>query len=400
MKHAQTTWPEVAIEDFAEVVTGGTPSTAKSEYWKGGKIPWLNSGELNKRIITHADNFITEDGLKNSAAKMMPEDTVLVALTGATTGVSALLKMSACANQSVTGILPSKRHHPHFLFHYMQSIRHGIISDSYGGAQKHISQAYVKKLKVPLPPIDEQARIAILLDEADELRKLRVQADRRAGTLIPALFHGIFDNSDSRNWKEHSFGDSEILEIIDGDRGTNYPKKFDFREEGYCLFLNTSNVRKGSFDFSKCDFITHEKDNSLRKGKLIRGDVILTTRGTLGNSAYYDHSLKYENVRINSGMVILRPNTSILLPEYLLIILNSKEFTNQVTTMTSGSAQPQLPINRLAHIKFVLPPLPLQKEFVKQLTEIRELEAGQATSRTRLDALFQSMLHHAFNGEL
>jgi type I restriction enzyme S subunit len=59
------------------------------------------------------------------------------------------------------------------------------------------------------------------------------------------------------------------MEIIDGDRGTNYPKKTDFRESGHCLFLNTSNVRKGAFDFSECDFITREKDGALRKGVLL-----------------------------------------------------------------------------------------------------------------------------------
>ena len=190
------------------------------------------------------------------------------------------------------------------------------------------------------------------------------------------------------------------MKIIDGDRGKNYPKKTDFRELGDCLFLNTSNVRKGTFDFTKCDFITREKDAALRKGKLTKGDVVLTTRGTLGNSALYDNTVAHENVRINSGMVILQANPAVVLPEYLLVVLNSNEFTNQISRMTSGSAQPQLPINRLSHIKFVLPPVPIQKEFVRLVSKIRALGAEQAASRKRLDDLSQSMLHRAFKGEL
>lgn len=266
--------------------------------------------------------------------------------------------------------------------------------------QQRVPADFLKKFPIPVPPLAEQDRIVKLLDEADELRKLRAQADRRTAALLPALFHEMFGDPDWKNWKERTFGDAEVMEIIDGDRGANYPKKTDFRESGHCLFLNTSNVRKGAFDFLKCDFITREKDGALRKGKLTRGDVILTTRGTLGNSAHYDNAVVYENIRINSGMVILRANPALLLPEYLLVIINSDGFRSQVNTLTSGTAQPQLPINRLSHIKCVLPPLQLQKEFAQRVAEIREMESTQTASRLRLDSLFASMLDRAFKGEL
>jgi type I restriction enzyme S subunit len=238
------------------------------------------------------------------------------------------------------------------------------------------------------------------LDDADELRKMRAHADQRTVAVLPALFHEMVGDPDSKSWKMRTFGDTEVMDIIDGDRGVNYPKKTDFLDSGYCLFLNTSNVRQGTFDFSKCDFITREKDSALHKGKLRRGDVILTTRGTLGNSAHYDNDVVHEHIRINSGMVILRTNPALLLPEYLLVILNSDGFMNQVNALTSGSAQPQLPINRLSQIMFLLPPLPLQKDFAQRAGEICEVKAQQAASRQRSEALFQSMLHRAFEGSL
>ena len=102
------------------------------------------------------------------------------------------------------------------------------------------------------------------------------------------------------------------FDIIDGDRGNNYPKQSDFYKQGYCLFINTKNVTDKGFNFNECKFITKEKDLSLRKGKLQREDIILTTRGTIGNIAYYNNKIPFENIRINSGMLILRANKEFL----------------------------------------------------------------------------------------
>ena len=153
-------WKTVRIGDICEVVTGGTPSTNVKEYWENGTIPWLPSGVCQNSIIDKADSFITQEGLDNSAAKMMPINTVVIALTGATTGKVGILKLEACANQSVTGILPNDELYYQFLFYYLLSARSRILNDSYGGAQKHISQGYVKDFKIPLPPLEVQKQIA------------------------------------------------------------------------------------------------------------------------------------------------------------------------------------------------------------------------------------------------
>ncbi len=108
-------------------------------------------------------------------------------------------------------------------------------------------------------------------------------------------------------WKECKLGDASF-DIIDGDRGKNYPKKDEFFESGYCLFLNTKNVTTNGFEFTELNFITKEKDELLRKGKLKRYDLVLTTRGTVGNVGFYDTNIAFDNIRINSGMVIIRPD--------------------------------------------------------------------------------------------
>ncbi len=147
-----------------------------------------------------------------------------------------------------------------------------------------------------------------------------------------------------------SLSNEAPIEIIDGDRGVNYPAKSDFYNMEYCLFLSTSNVTTTGFKFNSMDFISKQKDEVLRKGKLQRGDIVLTTRGTVGNVAYFSDNIPYENIRINSGMIILRSNIKEIHPYYLYLFLRSDLFKGQVISQGSGSAQPQLPIGSLRNI--------------------------------------------------
>ena len=159
------------------------------------------------------------------------------------------------------------------------------------------------------------------------------------------------------------------LEMIDGDRGKNYPKQDEFTEDGFCLFLNAKNVTDHGFNFETKMFISQEKDEILKKGKLQRGDVILTTRGTVGNVAFYSENIPFDNIRINSGMLILRSKSE-LSNKFLYYVLKSDFFKKQIYTFKSGTAQPQLPISSLNHMKFYLPKINIQKKIVTILSNI------------------------------
>ena len=203
-----------------------------------------------------------------------------------------------------------------------------------------------------------------------------------------------------QEWIEKKLGDTELLTIIDGDRGKNYPKQSDFLLEGHCLFLNTKNVRPDGFNFETTMFIDKEKDNALRKGKLTRRDVILTTRGTIGNIALYDSSVKYDHIRINSGMLIFRPNERIITSEYLFKVLLSPLVKLQIAKYTSGAAQPQLPIKTLVNFTIPVPPLPEQKRIVAILDEAFEgIDRAIANTEKNLAnarELFESYLNAIF----
>lgn len=171
-------------------------------------------------------------------------------------------------------------------------------------------------------------------------------------------------------WEVSSLGES--VDIIDGDRGANYPNGDDFSTGGYCLFLNTKNVSGDTFDFSNLQFISREKDEMLRKGKLKRGDFVLTTRGTVGNIAFYDDSVTFENIRINSGMVILRNDeySDNFNSPYLYQLLKSKFTRDQFLKLTTGSAQPQLPIRDLKNLKLIKPPIDEQEQIAEILSSL------------------------------
>ena len=142
-------------------------------------------------------------------------------------------------------------------------------------------------------------------------------------------------------WKQCKL--SDLVNVIDGDRGKNYPTEADFEPHGHTLFLNASNVTIDGFLFDTNQFITEEKSNSMGSGKIIKDDIIITSRGSLGHIAWYNDSVQQvmPHLRINSGMLILR-NKANVKTSYLHQFMKSDKGKAQIVFMSFGSAQPQL----------------------------------------------------------
>ena len=196
-------------------------------------------------------------------------------------------------------------------------------------------------------------------------------------------------------WKFLTLKEAE-LEFIDGDRGVNYPKKSELLPEGDCVFLNTGNVRQNSFDFSNLDFITKEKDNLLRNGKLQRDDIVLTTRGTVGNVALYSQEVPFSNIRINSGMVIIRVNKNFWHPYFIYLFFQSHLFKKQISRLISGSAQPQLPISILETVSIPQLTLDEQKEIIVNIKSIDQKIQINNQINQELEALAKTFYDYWF----
>ena len=195
-------------------------------------------------------------------------------------------------------------------------------------------------------------------------------------------------------WKEVEIEQTSI-EIIDGDRGKNYPKNNELSSSGYCLFLSAANVTKSGLQFINNSFITKEKDALLRKGKLFLNDIVLTTRGTVGNVGLYSDDVPYKNMRINSGMVIIRPGKDFD-TMFLYQYLRSCYFRAQITQYQSGSAQPQLPISTLQKMNVIKPNIAAQRRIASVLSSLdRKIELNNkinADLEEMAQAIFKNWL--------
>jgi type I restriction enzyme S subunit len=160
-------WEVVKIGDIAQTSSGGTPNRAKKEYYNGN-IPWVKSSELKDNIIYDTEEKITEEGLQNSSAKILPKGTLFVAMYGATVGKTGILGIDAAMNQAICAIPPNKTFDLNFLKNYIIFGRDRLISISSGGAQPNISQEIIRAFKIPLPSLQEQQRIAEILSTIDE----------------------------------------------------------------------------------------------------------------------------------------------------------------------------------------------------------------------------------------
>jgi len=194
----------------------------------------------------------------------------------------------------------------------------------------------------------------------------------------------------AKDWKLIKLKDTSLT-IIDGDRGNNYPKSDDFTNDGYCLFLSAKNITKNGFRLDEKQFISKEKDNLLRKGKLKKFDIIITTRGSVGHIAF-NKNIKYKNMRINSGMVILRNNDDIINQNYIYKLFASNVIQRQIEKIAFGSAQPQLTVKEINNLKIPLPPLKEQEKIADILSTADEKIDAIASQIQKAQTLKKGLL--------
>jgi len=216
---------------------------------------------------------------------------------------------------------------------------------------------------------------------------------------VPKLRFKPTDSGEFPDWEEKYLSDIGV-KIIDGDRGSNYPNGDDFLNVGYCLFLNAKNVTKKGFNFQVTSFITEEKDKLLGKGKLERFDIVLTTRGTVGNISFYDNSVPFEHLRINSGMVLIRTDNYIVNSKYLFKYLNSYQIQNEIDKISFGSAQPQLTVGVISKLKIHYPSLPEQEKIAEFLSAVDEKIELRAQKVEKLKTYKKAVMQKLFSQEL
>lgn len=190
-------WKLKNVGDIFKSYSGGTPIKSHKEYYEGGTIPWLRSGEVCQQYIKQTELFITEEGLNNSSAKYYPKDTVVIAMYGATAAQVGILKIEATSNQAVCGLLPHKEYIPEFVYFWFKSIQDKLAAQAQGGAQPNISQEKIKRVRMPILPLSEQQAIVETLDtiksKVDQLQKNFDTIVKECDTLKQAILRQVFE---------------------------------------------------------------------------------------------------------------------------------------------------------------------------------------------------------------
>jgi len=174
-------WEVKRIGTFTDCTAGGTPSTLVPSYW-GGSIPWMNSGELNLKLVEDVDGRVTEKGLNNSSTKMIPRKCVLIGLAGQgkTRGTVAMNLTELCTNQSIAAIFPNSSFAPEYLYHNLDARYDELRELSSGdGGRGGLNLTIIKAIEVAFPPLSEQTAIAAILSDMDaELSALEQRRDK------------------------------------------------------------------------------------------------------------------------------------------------------------------------------------------------------------------------------
>jgi len=260
-----------------------------------------------------------------------------------------------------------------------------------------VSDAFANA-EIPLPPLPEQRRIAAILDKANALlAKRRMGVEQLAG-LAQSIFLEMFGDpiANQRGWVIATIGELDI-HIGDGNYASKYPSSDEFVEAGV-PFIRANNLRNLTVVADDLRFISALKHHELQKGHLVEGDVLITTRGDIGNVAVVPRS--FNDANINAQIVLLRPNRTRLDSRYLAYLLSLPQMKARLNSFQTGVALKQLPIRSLVRVPVPIPPVELQREFAHRVSMVERLKGACSVAESVFNALLKNLQHQAFSGAL
>ena len=380
------------IGDFCRTGSGSTPSRSQMErYYEGGAIPWVKSGELREGLILETEEHVTGAALQETSVKLVPAGAILLAMYGATVGRLAILGIEAATNQAVCHIVPdAKAADTRYLYRAIEAQVPAIVAMGVGGAQPNISQSLVKDLRVPLPPLPEQRRIAAILDQADALRAKRREALAQLDSLTQSIFIEMFGDPvvNPNAWDMPSFGSVGAL-----DRGVSKARPRNAPEllGGPYPLIQTGDV-------ANCDGYIRQhtasySETGLRQSKLWpAGTLCITIAANIAKTGILRFAACFPDsvVGFNSAQAAT--------VEYVRVWLSFLQ--KALEDAAPESAQKNINLAILRNLKIPFPPLALQQTLATRIQAVESLKTTHRAALAELDALFSSLQHRAFAGTL
>jgi type I restriction enzyme S subunit len=312
------------------------------------------------------------------------EDDTLIVCDGARSGLTSF-GHRGYVGSTIAALVPDKaKIFPGFLYHFVKSQYDFLNKSVHGAAVPHIERQLLLGLRFHLPPLAEQERIISILDEAEEMKRIRIQAKNRSADLIPALFDEMFGDT-VKNEKGWEIG--TLSQFCEMDR--NIASK----EDSDLPYLGLEDVE------SDTGRILQSKEKSEIIGTCFKftKDHIL-----YGKLRPYLNKVALPNFtgRCSTELIPLNPKDQES-KQFIANLLRSKHIVNAVMSRNTGTRMPRADMDYLLRgINIYLPPIELQKEFAARVEEIHVLSVDQSAAEQKLESLFQSLLHRAFEGEL
>ena len=354
------------LGDVFEIGSGGTPSKTHPEYY-GGDIPWVKTGDLKSEYLYEVEDFITEEGLNNSSAKMYESDTVLIAMYGATIGATSILNFPACTNQACAAFKKSEEILPEYLYFFLRSKKEKFVNDGVGGTQPNISAGYLKKVQIEVRSLDEQSEIINVLDKVNRIIDERTKELAALDDLIKARFVELFGEPilNPKEWKIVTIGDI----ALDVRYGTSRPAV----EGGKYPYLRMNNLTiDGHLDLTDLKYIDIPEDE-LEKCVVRKGDILFNRTNSLelvGKTAVFDLC---EDMVIAGYIIRVRLNNKMMLPEIFSQYMNHKTLKKILRGMAKGAVnQANINAKELQSIKIYVPNMKLQNEFVTFVNQVNK----------------------------
>ena len=356
-------WEYKKLGDICKSINaGGTPSRGNSAYWNGN-IPWVKIKDMNSKYVKSTEEFITEEGLNNSSAKLFEPGTILYSIF-ATIGAASILEIPATTNQAIAGIVLGDGCDRDFYYYYLTSLKTHFENISKGVAQNNINLSVLRNQKVVVPPISDQQRIVAELDCLNEMIAVKKEQLKEFDKLAQSIFYDMFGDpiEDEKGWN-HCLLKDVSLTITDGDHMP--PPK----SESGVPFVTISNVDKDTrqIDFSSTFFVPREYYDIIPESKKPQvGDVLYTVTGSYGIPILIRENKEFCFQR---HIGLIRPNKDVE-PVFLCMWAGCQSVKKHADRYATGVAQKTVSLKVLRNFPMIVPPLALQQEFADKISAI------------------------------
>jgi type I restriction enzyme S subunit len=393
----------VPLGDVCDVVGGGTPSKQIPEYY-GGDILWTTVGDMQGDYVVDTQLKITNVGLKNSSANVIPKGNVIIA-TRVGLGKVCILQSDAAINQDLKGILPKKGQEiaQRYLFYWFGYIGQEIIKAGTGATVQGVKLPFVKQLPFPLLPLSEQKRIVAKLDAAfAAIDKAKANVERNlknAKELFQSKLNEVF-NEEKEGWVEKSI--EEVCRVVNGFAFSSE----DFSVQGFIKSIKITNVGVMEFVPTSDSLLPAGFDDKHQSVSVSQGTIVVAlTRTIIADGLKVAIVPKeYEGALVNQRVAALIPIGTKVLTNYLYSYFSTTMATDYVLAHVNTLMQPNLSIKDLRQMKLPIPDIAEQIDVVSQIDYFRnateQLQSYYTRKLTELEGLKKSMLERAFRGEI